>query len=149
MLKFLPSTFTGFAAVRCWVATEICSKLIRSDHLLRQLASAARSQGIRRRAWHRTTVGALLHWVGRNARTSASSPATALCRHQSPQLATSSCSSDWHNPSFTLEPKWLKPNSITLASVELAPNMFGASSQLVQSWNLAYHLACKQRTSTS
>jgi len=36
----------------------------------------------------------------------------------------------------------IKPNSITLASSELAPNMFGASSelapnQLVQ-WNLAY-----------
>jgi len=29
---------------------------------------------------------------------------------------------------------WLKPNSITLASSELAPNMFGASSELVQSW---------------
>jgi len=27
----------------------------------------------------------------------------------------------------------LKPNSITLASSELAPNMFGASSQLVRS----------------
>jgi len=27
-----------------------------------------------------------------------------------------------------------KPNSITLASSELAPNMFGASSQLVRSW---------------
>ena len=25
---------------------------------------------------------------------------------------------------------WLKPNSITLASLELAPNMFGASSEL-------------------
>jgi len=25
---------------------------------------------------------------------------------------------------------WLKPNSITLASSELAPNMFGASSEL-------------------
>ena len=36
----------------------------------------------------------------------------------------------------------LKPNSITLASLELAPNMFGASSELVRSWNLAYHLAC-------
>ena len=43
----------------------------------------------------------------------------------------------------------LKPNSITLASSELAPNMFGASSELVRSWfaagsklNLAYHLAC-------
>ena len=51
-----------------------------------------------------------------------------------------------------------KPNSITLATSELAPNMFGASSelasnmfrasselvrsQLVRSWNLAYHLAC-------
>jgi len=29
---------------------------------------------------------------------------------------------------------WLKPNSITLASSELAPNMFGASSELVRSW---------------
>jgi len=28
----------------------------------------------------------------------------------------------------------LKPNSITLASSELAPNMFGASSELVRSW---------------
>jgi len=28
----------------------------------------------------------------------------------------------------------LKPNSITLASWELAPNMFGASSELVGSW---------------
>jgi len=27
----------------------------------------------------------------------------------------------------------LKPNSITLASVELGPNMFGASSELVRS----------------
>jgi len=27
-----------------------------------------------------------------------------------------------------------KPNSITLASSELAPNMFGASSELVRSW---------------
>ena len=28
----------------------------------------------------------------------------------------------------------LKPNSITLASSKLAPNMFGASSELVRSW---------------
>ena len=28
----------------------------------------------------------------------------------------------------------LKPNSITLAGLELAPNMFGASSELPQSW---------------
>jgi len=28
----------------------------------------------------------------------------------------------------------LKPNSITLASLELAPNMFRASSELVRSW---------------
>ena len=28
----------------------------------------------------------------------------------------------------------LKPNSITLASSELAPNMFGASLELVRSW---------------
>ena len=28
----------------------------------------------------------------------------------------------------------LKPNSITLASSELAPNMFGASSELVRGW---------------
>jgi len=37
---------------------------------------------------------------------------------------------------------YLKPNSITLASSELAPNMFWASSELVRSWNSAYHLAC-------
>jgi len=40
----------------------------------------------------------------------------------------------------------LKPSSITLASSELAPNMFGASSELVRSWFEAeiwrYHLAC-------
>jgi len=28
----------------------------------------------------------------------------------------------------------LMPNSITLAGSELAPNMFGASSELVRSW---------------
>ena len=28
----------------------------------------------------------------------------------------------------------IKPNSITLAGSELAPNMFGASSELVRSW---------------
>ena len=32
----------------------------------------------------------------------------------------------------------LYPNSITLASSELAPNMFGVSSELARSWNLAY-----------
>jgi len=26
--------------------------------------------------------------------------------------------------------------------MELAPNMFGASSELVRSWNLACHLPC-------
>jgi len=35
----------------------------------------------------------------------------------------------------------LKAKFITLASSELAPNMF-ASSELVRSWNLAYHLTC-------
>ena len=35
----------------------------------------------------------------------------------------------------TEESYWrLKPNSITLANTELAPNMFGASSELVRSW---------------
>jgi len=29
---------------------------------------------------------------------------------------------------------WLKPNSITLAGSDLAPNMFGASSEVVRSW---------------
>jgi len=31
-------------------------------------------------------------------------------------------------------PNCLKPNSITLSGSELAPNMFGASSELVRSW---------------
>jgi len=33
-----------------------------------------------------------------------------------------------------VRPAVTKPNSITLASSELAPNMFGASSELVRSW---------------
>ena len=32
----------------------------------------------------------------------------------------------------------LKPYSITLASSELAPNMFGASSELASVWNLTF-----------
>jgi len=40
----------------------------------------------------------------------------------------------WHGrPSQLLLNTCLKPNSITLASSELAPNMFGASLELVRS----------------
>jgi len=43
----------------------------------------------------------------------------------------------------------LKPNSITLASSELAPNMFGASSELASVMEFGfyepYSIRCKQR----
>jgi len=37
---------------------------------------------------------------------------------------------------------YLKPNSITLASSELAPNMFGASSELASVMEFGFYFTC-------